>query len=155
MQENENKEINRKPPYFFSRNPFGIHGKMQSQDNTFLPWSFLVCIEHICISGRNYLAVRIELFLITDHTRTLWKHLIIYSSALSPAFLFFYGKRQGKHVSLRLEKQLPLLTYFPEDTAAMASSPGSKAINIFASNDPLTFSPPSHGSFVWSSVKRI
>ena len=57
---------------FFSCNPFGVCGKMQSQDKTFLPWSFSICIEHLCISGRNDLAVHIDLFLIYARYPVAW-----------------------------------------------------------------------------------
>ena len=45
----------------------GYRGKMWLQDKMFLPWSFSVCIKHVCISVQNYLTVLIELFLILSH----------------------------------------------------------------------------------------
>ena len=46
---------------------------MRSQEKMFLPWSFSVCIEHIYISGRNYLEVHIELFLVSSSVATMPK----------------------------------------------------------------------------------
>ena len=58
-----NRRNQQKINLLFSRDSFGIRGKMRSQKKTSLPWSFSVYIEHVCIYSPNYHAVCIEMFL--------------------------------------------------------------------------------------------
>ena len=60
----------------------GYGRKMQSQDKTTLTWSFLVCVDHVCISGQNYLEVPIELFLMYAY-----KNSVVMSAATTQRHL--------------------------------------------------------------------